>query len=172
MVHGIVWLFNWVKADWLTAAGTTVMAVTGIAALFYAARQLNESRDLAKVQHLLDFVKQFNSEPMVGLRKSVAEQRLQGNTEPDGMDDILNFFETIGLLVRRDYLDTEDVWDSFSYWMFNVYVDFRQYIEREQQDDYTYYSDFCDLVKEDLIPLENDFFSCIHLQLGPDHERN
>jgi len=149
-------LVNWLNADWVTAVSTAIMAVTGVAALFYAARQLNQSRDLAKVQHLLDFVKQFNAEPMIRLRKSVAEQRLRGVTEPEGMDDILNFFETIGLLVRRDYLDAEDVWDSFSYWMFNVYVDFREYIEHEQKNDYTYYSDFCDLVNEDLIPIEKD----------------
>jgi len=60
---------------------------------------------------------------------------------------ILNFFEMIGLLVRRGYLDATDVWNCFSYWMFNVYADLREDIEQERRDDDTYYADFCDLIE-------------------------
>lgn len=108
------------SAESVTAGGTLVIAATGIFALWYAHRQLAQSREAAKVQHLLKFVEQFDTEPLLGLRKSVAEQRVRGIGEPPEMYKILDFFETIGLLVRRDYLDVDDVWDCFSYWMFNV----------------------------------------------------
>jgi hypothetical protein len=64
------------------------------------------------------------------------------------MESILNFFETIGLLVRRGYLDIHDVWDCFSYWMFNVYADAHEIIKQEQEDDASYFSDFSALIEK------------------------
>jgi hypothetical protein len=85
---------------------------------------------------------------MAGYRKAVAEKRLRGTGYPTEAQYLLNFFETIGLLVRRGYLDADDVWSSFGYWMFNVYADFREDIEQEQREDGSYYRDFCDLIEE------------------------
>ena len=56
---------------------------------------------------------------MTKWRRVVAEKRLKGITFPvDEALRLLDFFETIGLLVRRGYLDESDVWSTFSYWMF------------------------------------------------------
>lgn len=121
--------------------------MTGIVALVYAGRQLRQARESAKIQHLLGLITQFENDPLVGIRKTLAEKRLKDVPEPQQMDNILNFFETVGLLVRKNYLDLHDVWSSFSYWMFNMYADFREYIDQEQKNDPTYYSDFSTLVE-------------------------
>jgi hypothetical protein len=97
--------------------------------------QIEISRDAVKIQHLLSLVTQFESEPLVSSRRSLAQKRLAGELEPDETQDILDFFETIGFLVRRNYLNAHDVWDMFSYWLFNVFADFKKTIEEEQEYD-------------------------------------
>lgn len=131
----------------IAAACTGVIAVTGVWALVYAKRQLKEARESEKVQHLIRFVEQFESEPMVQYRRAVAQKRIDGTAYPPEAQKILGFFETIGLLVRRNFLDDYDVWSSFSYWMFNVYADFRGDIEQEQKEDAAFYQDFCSLIE-------------------------
>jgi hypothetical protein len=134
-------------AEFATALFTAIIAGTGVWALVYASLQLKQARESERMQHLLRFIEQFEHAPMAGYRKVVAEQRTKGVTYPAEAQEILNFFETIGLLVRRGYLDVDDVWSSFSYWMFNVYADFRDDIEQEQKDDDHYYQDFCALIE-------------------------
>jgi hypothetical protein len=133
-------------ADCATALFTAIIAVTGVWALIYASRQLRQARESERIQHLLRFIEQFEQPPMTTYRRAVAEKRTKGIPYPPEAQEILNFFETIGLLVRRGYLDLDDVWSSFAYWMFNVYADFRDDIEQEQRDDESYYQDFCSLV--------------------------
>jgi hypothetical protein len=135
-------------ADCATALFTVMIAGTGVWALVYARRQLRQVRESEKIQHLLRFIEQFEQPPMTTYRKAVAAKRTKGVTYPPEAQEILNFFETIGLLVRREYLDVDDVWSSFAYWMFNVYADFRDDIEQEQRDDESYYQDFCALVMQ------------------------
>src|SRR6266404_8408304 len=134
------------SAEWVTALFTGVIAVTGGLALIYAKSQLKQARDSDRVQHLLELLRQFETEPLVSSRKGVAAKKLKGVSDPPELDNILNFFETIGTLVKRGYLDEHDVWSSFSYWMFNVFADARESIEQEQKDDSTYYSDFVSLM--------------------------
>ncbi len=133
--------------DTVTAGATLAIAVTGAWALIYAAKQLKQSREDEKVRHLVEFTKEFDSEPMVTWRKHVAELRLKGQSYPDEALRLLDFFETIGLLVRRGYLDEDDVWSMFSYWMFNIFADFREEIEQLRRDGDVYYGDFCELIE-------------------------
>ena len=130
-----------------TAVFTGAIAITGGWALLYAKRQLRQAHESDRVQHLVRFIEQFESEPLANYRKVTAEKRVRGISYPTEAQNILNFFETIGLLVRREYLDVDDVWSSFAYWMFNVYADFREDIEQEQRDDPSYYQDFCALIE-------------------------
>jgi len=134
--------------DWITAVSTAFIALTGVCALIYARWQLKQARESEKVKHLVEFIEEFEREPIAHYRRAVAEKRLKGTTYPPEAQKILDFFETIGLLVRRGYLDAEDVWSSFGYWMFNIYADFRDDIEQEQRLDKNYYGDSCDLLKK------------------------
>jgi uncharacterized protein YktA (UPF0223 family) len=95
---------------------------------------------------------------MVDFRKSLADKRLDAKhkillpLDPDNvpyeMSDVLDFFEHIGLLEKRGYLDKNDVWDEFSDFMFPLYADARPYIDSEQKKDRAEYANFTQLMKE------------------------
>lgn len=135
------------NAECTTAVATVLIAITGVCALIYARWQLTQAREAEKVKHLIEFIQDFEREPMAQYRKTVAEKRLKGTAYPPEAQKIIDFFETIGLLVHRGYLDEYDVWSSFGYWMFNIYADFRDDIEQERRLDKTYYQDSCELLE-------------------------
>jgi len=85
-----------------------------VLAFVLASKQLRQDREEAQVERLLNLVRQFDEEPMVSYRKSYAQKRLQGVTDPSEEYRILEFFETLGLLVDHQSLDEGDVWEDFS----------------------------------------------------------
>ncbi len=111
------------RPEFWTAAFTGVLAVATLWAIWYARGQLKEAHQEAQVQHLLTFIQQFEQEPMATYRRQLAEKRLKNEDEPDELWDELNFFDTIGLLVEKGYLNETHVWDSFSYWVFDLNAD-------------------------------------------------
>jgi hypothetical protein len=86
--------------DFATAIATGIIGVRGLGALICAHRQLTQAREAEKVKHLVEFIREFESEPLAQYRKTVAEKRLRGTAYPPEAQEILDFFETIGLLVR------------------------------------------------------------------------
>jgi hypothetical protein len=136
-------------ADIVAAAGTLVIAITGVCALVYAAKQLRQAREAEKVKHLLEFRADFEAEPLVSYRKQVAEERLRKIPLSVGCTKILDFFETVSLLVRRGYLDIDDVWNTFSFWILYIYADLKEEIKKlQKQGDENYYKEFCGLVEK------------------------
>jgi hypothetical protein len=130
-------LFSWVHehADTITAIFTAVIALTGVIALFYAWRQLRESRRQAQIQHLVNFLRDFANEPMVSYRVGAAEEWRKGNRSSTQLVEVLNFFEEIGLLVNRGYLETKDVWEMFSDTVFPIFACCKEQILRDQEHD-------------------------------------
>jgi hypothetical protein len=134
------------RAEWITAICTLLMACTAIVALFYAYRQLKQDHEEAQVERLLNEIHQYDQEPMVTYRKAYGEQRLKGVVEPPAQYHILDFFETIGLLVDHGYLDETDVWENFGYSIFPLYADTRDTIDEAQKENPTYYNHFISLI--------------------------
>jgi hypothetical protein len=145
-------------ASAVTAFSTFLLFAAGAGALIFANRQIQESREQSKIQHLVEVVQQFDQSPMVDFRKSLADKRLDAKhkillpLDPDNvpyeMSDVLDFFEHMGLLEKRGYLDKNDVWDEFSDFMFPLYADARPYIDSEQKKDREEYANFTQLMKE------------------------
>jgi hypothetical protein len=131
---------------WFTAS--RIIALTSIVALVFAAWQIRRARKLAQIQHLLQIDREFTGEALVSYRTELARKRLKGEAEPMELYRVLDFFETIGLLVRRGYLDAYDVWSMYSHWMFNVYADFKSLISEYRLEDSSYYAEFASLLKE------------------------
>ncbi len=84
---------------------------------------------------------------MLTYRRGLAEKRLKNDEDPDELYPLLDFFETVGLLVKRGYLDTSDVWNTFSYPVFILNADARQIIEQQQREDPTAYAELSLLVE-------------------------
>lgn len=134
--------------DWWTAIFTGVLAVTALVALWYAQRQLSAAHAGTQVQHLLQLDQRYSQEPMVGYRKQYADKRLRSGSDgpfPE-IDRLLDFFETVALLVNRGYLKDTDVWETFSLDIFSLYVDAHDTIEQDRKDDPTEYSNLVPLV--------------------------
>jgi hypothetical protein len=134
-----------ITAERLTAFFTAIIAITGVAALEYAHRQLTEAHQEAQIQHLMAFDQQYRQEPMISYRKAYATKRLAGIEDPPEETRLLDFFETIGLLVNHGYLSDTDVWETFGNEIIPLYADARDMIEQEQKTDLAEYTNFVSL---------------------------
>lgn len=124
--------------------GTWALVVIGAAALWYARGQIMESHDQARIQHLNELVQQFDESPrMIEARRNLARSRIDEQHEslrpmrpddpPDDIYTLLNFFEHMGLLERRGYLDKQDVWDEFGFYLFAFNADAQPVIAEDQK---------------------------------------
>ena len=81
------------------------------------AQQLNQATQfglsVATLEHLED---EFESPRMWKTRREAAAALLR-HQETRAVDDVLDFFETVALLVHRDALDPEMVWNTFYHWI-------------------------------------------------------
>jgi len=95
-------------------------------------------------------VNEFDQEPMATYRRGFAQKRLSHkDDDPIELYRILDFFETVGLLVNRGYLNEEDVWNEFGAWILNIDADsdMRPNIEYEKQSDPNSYAAYLSLVE-------------------------
>jgi|SRR6516164_4579251 hypothetical protein len=113
---------NRFNPDWLTGVFTTIIAFISVAALIYAHLQLKEAHEESQVQHLLSLQQQYEQEPMVTYRKLYATKRLAGVEDPPERYRMLDFFETVALLVKRGYLRDSEVWETFGNEIFPLYA--------------------------------------------------
>jgi hypothetical protein len=131
----IIGFLRYLTPDVITALFTAVIGITGVLALLYARTQLKESRRQAQIQHLMNFLRGFANEPMVTYRVCAAKQWLQGNKTSSELIEVINFFEEVGLLVNRGYLDPEDTWEMFSDTVFPLFKGCETSIRDDQRHD-------------------------------------
>jgi hypothetical protein len=132
----------------------TIVALSGFVGVIVAIIAfINQNRDThltLGVQLLRDFERQFEGEGIRECRIELANHYLKtpaGDTLPQDvfLDNAspFDFFETIGVLLRRNVLDMEFVWTSFYYWVVHYWeiaeADINAF--RKLQDDKTYYNE-------------------------------
>jgi len=95
--------------------------------------QIRQSRLALGVDLLLRFEARFDEPAFRSSRQTAAEALMQG---PDHrIDDVIDFFETVGLLTRRRVLNPEVIWNEFSYWVFGYWLVAKDYITGKRADD-------------------------------------
>jgi len=131
--------------DKITAYSTLALAITGALALGFAYDQIRESHHQAQIQHLVEAVHEFQYEDrFLSYRRTLAKARIDPKTDdsliplnpdnpPREMYELLDYFDYLGLLEKRGYLDKQDVWDQFGNYLFDFYADARPVIYEEQQ---------------------------------------
>jgi len=139
-----------------------------------AEAQLNEIRDEAKVQHLVDEVVRFNQPPIAMSRVDLAKKRLDEKNKtilpldaenpPTEMWDVLNQCDQVGLLTRRGYLDLGDVYDELGYWLLNFYADAEPAVVADRKEYPTSERD-CTWLIDRLKPLEIKYDAGRNLRL-------
>jgi hypothetical protein len=145
------------KWDMITALSSLALALLALIALVFTYLQIMEFHHESQIQHLAEVVHEFDNGPVNREFNSLARKRVDQNTEvlkpldkdepPEEMYDISNFFEYVALLTQRGYLDQNDVWDSFGYYLFNFYADAKPMIDLEQHQDPDTYADLTWLVE-------------------------
>jgi len=147
------------RPDWWTAIFSGILTVTAVWALWYARYQIEENRQESEkqleqshkenqIQHLLELVSEFDRDPMAAYRRELAQKRLRKEEDPYEMYRELDFFETVDVLVERDYLNEKDVWNQFRWWVFNLNADdsVKKGIAYEHRNDPNEYAGFLSLV--------------------------
>lgn len=110
------------------AAGVAVPA-----ALAGVVWQVRQARVATGVDILLRLETRFDEPDFREIRRAAAQALIQG---PDSrIDDVIDFFETIGLLTRRRILHSEVVWNEFSYWVFGYWLLAENYIRTKRVGD-------------------------------------
>lgn len=91
----------------------------------------------------------FNSGEFRRKRNDAATGLLSGRLSTEAqrvaIDDVLNFFETVGFLTRRDVLDAEVAWNHFFYYMHRYMLSAKKYIETCRKEDPTLWEEFIEV---------------------------
>lgn len=101
--------------------------------------QIEFSRNSLNINLTLQLDKQFNDPQFMVLRKK-AIQSIKDKKYGD-VDEILDFFETVSLLVKRKALDVEIVWHTFFWWFHRYYKATQGYILKMQVTEPTIWED-------------------------------
>ena len=143
--------------DWneLQAISTTILVMTSAGAIAYAALQLRSEREYRSVANLEKQIDVFHGEVFRAVRKRLAAERLvdeelaeleKDNPPVSGLE-VLDFYDHIGLLVKKGHLEVYDVWHTFYEWAQPVYNDLKPLIEDEDSAFVDHYTDLKRLMR-------------------------
>jgi hypothetical protein len=110
-----------------------------ICALIY---QIRRSRFSLNVELTLKLEDRFNSSDFEKIRSNAAKSMLKKQFHL--AEDVFDFFETLGYLVRRKAVDKEIVWHTFFHWVHGYWSAGAQQItkRRNEEKDQTLWEDF------------------------------
>lgn len=137
---------------------TWIALVSALVAIVGLWSQSRQSSFALSVDLLLKFNDRFKSEEMRKIRKATAISILDKNNS-EIYDDVLEFFEMIGLLTRRGALDEKMVWHTFYYWIDGYWHSANKYITTDMKKDPTLWQDFSYLHKR-VTAIENRERGC------------
>ncbi|GAC1412698.1 MAG: hypothetical protein NVSMB66_2480 [Candidatus Doudnabacteria bacterium] len=128
----------------------SITAIAALVAAIFAGYQAYLFRFSNSVNVYLGLEKRFfESEDMIEKRKSAAlaiycSERCGVNIKDykDDIEEILDFFETIGILVKKDALDKDLVFNGFFYWVHGYWIHTEQFVKSEQKKFPTRYKYF------------------------------
>jgi len=137
-----------VNINSLAAWSGAIVALATLVVAVVTWCQLCHSRFALGVSIVLKLDAIFDAEIMRTKRRNAAKA-LKDGTKGREVEEVLDFFEPFGLLVRRKAIDKEIVWSYFSYWVlrYDALARYQIIARREEESDETYYQGFDYLVK-------------------------
>ena len=123
---------------WDAIAGLSGLAAAMVA-IVALIRQTRQTAFVAGVELLFSTYERFYSAEMLANRRRAAAGLL--TNEPSAADDVLNFFEVVGLLTRRKALDETMVWHLLSGCVVPYVAASAKYIEESRRADKTIWSE-------------------------------
>ncbi|MGA2624464.1 MAG: DUF4760 domain-containing protein [Bacteroidota bacterium] len=134
-----IWISLTALASW------TLVFVTW----YLVRRQLQMARDDMKVRLQTTYEEKFDSPALIAERKRLAEQLLSNAPHADMQEVVMNFFESVGMLLRRGYFDLDMAWSAFSFYAVRWWSATKDYIAEERRvenNDTTIFEEFENLV--------------------------
>jgi len=124
-----------------------VGAIGAVIALVLSFMQLRASRIIAAADFLIRLEANFNAQNMLIQRKQILQILKQSPNDFRRMDmcrDVFDFFEEVGLLLRKKVLPIDLVWSDYCAWTLYYWTAFNSYIKwaRDSDDDPTLYCEF------------------------------
>lgn len=131
----------------IAAVAATVSALVAVIGVIW---QYRRARFSMGVDLIMKFVDQFSSPRMIAVRHAAANTLLKKPEERKDedyfkVDDVLDFFETVGLLSRKKAVDDRFVWHSFYVWIDGYYQAAKQYIDDTQKEQKSTWIDLSNL---------------------------
>lgn len=147
-----------IVVDWveMQALATTILVFTSACAIAYAALQLKQEREYRSVANLEKQLTMFQSDSFVAARKRLAADRLvdgvlvalDKESPPASALEVLDFYDHVGLLIKKGHLEVYDVWHTFYEWAQPVYVDLRPLVEDADSPFSDHYTDLRRLMRK------------------------
>jgi hypothetical protein len=120
-----------------TVCGVLIAILGLIASIMTLIVQTRLALRQSRVELLLKVNDDFDADQMQEARataaKTILKSRAGDKVDMSDVDDVLDFFETVALLVRRKALIEEFVWHSFLYWMRRYFLLCKDYIDTIQK---------------------------------------
>lgn len=143
--------------DWqaVQAIASAALVITSGGAIAYAGQQLKHEREYRSVDNLEKQLTFFLGDTFGGARRRLAEARTNGqellpwtiDEPPVTAFEVLDFYDHLGLLVRKGHLDVYDVWHTFYEWAQPVYIDLRALIEDPESSFVDHYGELRRLMR-------------------------
>lgn len=111
--------------------------------------QLQMARDDLKVRLQITYEEKFDSPALIIERKKLARQLLTNASHADIQEVVMNFFESVGMLLSRGYFDLDMAWSAFSFYAIRWWSATKDYIIEERHlegDDNTIFEEFQNFV--------------------------
>jgi hypothetical protein len=130
------------KSEWLWAMLQFVaVAIT----IIFVIRQLYHQRVSNLLSILNNFNSRWNSDKMIQSRQHICKEYKSSHLEilaPE--EDVLAFFEEMGLYLKKGVLDEESIWNMYSYLIVHYWAILIQKIKKMRADesDNTYFDKF------------------------------
>lgn len=105
--------------------------------------QLQKTGSIHKTDILIRLNERFNSNDFRNLRSKCCQRLLKNKVHPDDkIDDVLNFFEELGELLKVEALDKKSTWAIFYYWVVHYYHATKEYRLSFREDDPALFTGF------------------------------
>lgn len=118
-----------------------VAIIAAVAAIAAAVAAISQTRGLKlsiKAETLLKFMDRFDSESFKAARKTATlacHTNLKDKNPGVDVDDVLDFFEDVSFMVKKQALDEDMVWHAFYHWMRLYNQASEKYINERRQEE-------------------------------------
>jgi hypothetical protein len=137
------------RRDWAAVA-----AVAALAAAIVAIYQASLTRMTLGADLMMKLEDRFEDPEFCAKRQKAAKAlRAISPANRGDVEEVLDFFETLGLLVRREALDAEFAWSSFFYWLHGYHRWAESFIKDQQNISPNRYYELVSL-HEKMLPIE------------------